>query len=95
VAGNAAADPLEIAILKFLPNNMTKVTLHYDLDRPLNDEDCEQIAALHGLYGLARVQLAPSLDKITVDYDASRLLKKDVEAALARHGVPIRIVATA
>jgi hypothetical protein len=74
---------------------MTKVTLHYDLDRPLSDEDCEQIAALHGTYGLVRVQLAPTLDKITVDYDASRLRKKDVEAALARHGVPIRISAAA
>jgi hypothetical protein len=74
---------------------MTKVTLHYDLDHPLNDEDCEQIAALHGTYGLVRVQLAPSLDKITVDYDASRMMKKDVEAALARHGVPIRIYAAA
>lgn len=70
---------------------MTKVTLHYDLDRPLNDDDCQQIAALHGTYGMVRVQLAPTLNKITVDYDASRLMKKDVEAELARHGVPIRI----
>ena len=42
-----------------------------------------------------RVQLAPSLDKSTVDYDASRLMKKDVEAELARHGVPVRIAAAA
>ena len=69
---------------------MTKVTLHYDLSRVLTDEDCAQIAALHGVYGFARVQLAPSLDNITVDYDASRLMKKDVEAELARHGVPVR-----
>jgi len=33
---------------------------------------------------MARVQVAPSLDKITVDYDASRLMKKDVEAVLAK-----------
>ncbi len=68
---------------------MTKVTLHYDLSRKLTDEDCEQIAALHDVYGMARVQLAPTLDKITVDYDASRLMRKDVEAVLARHGVPL------
>jgi hypothetical protein len=74
---------------------MTKVTLHYDLDHPLNDEDCEQIAALHGMYGFMRLQLAPSLDKITVDYDASRMMRQDVEAALLRHGVPIRISAAA
>ena len=74
---------------------MTKVTLHYDLTRTLNDEDCEAIAVLHSTYGIARVQVAPSLDKITVDYDASRLMKKDVEAELARHGVPVRIPAAA
>jgi hypothetical protein len=39
---------------------------------------------------MARVQLAPSLDKITVDYDASRLTRKDMEAVLARHDIPIQ-----
>ena len=73
--------------MKFLV--MTKVTLHYDLTRTLTDEDCANLAALHGVYGMARVQLAPSLDKITLDYDASRLMQKDVEAELARHGIPI------
>ncbi len=61
---------------------MTKVTLHYDLSRAATDEDCEAIAAVHEVYGMARVQLAPALDKITVDYDASRLMRKDVEAIL-------------
>ena len=74
---------------------MTKVTLHYDLARKLTEEDYANIAAVHSVYGMARVQLAPSLDKITVDYDASRLMKKDVEAVLANHGIPIRIAAAA
>jgi hypothetical protein len=69
---------------------MTKVTLHYDLIRPLEDADLDNIARVHGTYGIARVQVAPSLDKLTVDYDASRLTKADVEAELARHGIPIR-----
>jgi len=72
---------------------MTKVTLHYDLTRKLTDEDCESIAALHSTYGIARVALAPSLDKITVDYDASRLMKTDVEAVLLRHGLPVAVAA--
>jgi TRAP-type mannitol/chloroaromatic compound transport system substrate-binding protein len=48
---------------------------------------------LYGLslvYGIARVQIAPSLDQITVDYDASRLTRLDVEAALTRYGLPIQ-----
>jgi len=68
---------------------MTKVTLQYDLERKLTDEDFANIAAVHSVYGMVRVQLAPSLDKITVDYDASRLMKDDVEAALARYGIPL------
>jgi hypothetical protein len=69
---------------------MTKVTLHYDLERNLiEEEDYTRIAAIQSVYGMVRVQLAPSLDKITVDYDASRLMKKDVEASLGRHGIPL------
>ena len=68
---------------------MTKVTLHYGLSRPLTDEDYQHVADLHSTYGILRVQVASSLDKITVDYDASRLMKPDVEAVLARHGVAV------
>lgn len=69
---------------------MTKVTLHYDLTRPLSEADLDNIYDVHSTYGLARVQVAPALDKITVDYDASRLTKKDVEDVLARHAIPVR-----
>ena len=69
---------------------MTKVTLHYDLTRPLTDEDFDNIAKAPSTYGMARAQVSPSMDKLTVDYDASRLMKTDVEAILTRHGIPIR-----
>jgi hypothetical protein len=69
---------------------MTKVTLHYDLLRPLGDDDLENVANVHGTYGIVRVRLAPSLDKLTVDYDASRLNKTDVEAELRRRGMPLK-----
>ncbi len=69
---------------------MTKVELHYDLVRKLEDSDADAVANLHGYYGIQRVHIEPSLDKITVDYDASRLSSRDVEAALVRYGVPVR-----
>jgi hypothetical protein len=69
---------------------MTKVTLHYNLERPLTEPELDNVANVHSTYGIARVQLSPSLDKLTVDYDASRLMKKDVEAVLAKHGLPIQ-----
>ena len=70
---------------------MTKVTLYYDLLRPLGDEDFDNLSRVHGTYGMARVQVAPSLDRLVVDYDASRLRKTDVEAELARFNIPVRL----
>jgi len=78
---------------------MTKVTLHYPLTRSLHDEDLENIARVHSTYGMARVRVESSPTSATgtliVDYDASRLMKKDVEAVLTRHGIPIQIAAAA
>ncbi len=69
---------------------MTKVTLHYDLIRPLEDADLPKLADLHSVYGIVRVRPAASLQSLTVDYDASRMMKSDVEAVLMRYGMPIR-----
>ena len=69
---------------------MTKVTLDYDLSRPLAEDDFPNIVTLHSVYGIVRVQPDASLDRITVDYDASRMMKKDVESTLARFGVPVK-----
>jgi hypothetical protein len=72
---------------------MTKVTLHYDLLRKLTEEDLPNVARVHSRYGIVRVQPTPSLEKLTVDYDASRMTKSDVEATLSRFGLPIRTTA--
>ncbi len=69
---------------------MTKIQLDYDLERPLSDDDARGVANAHSWYGVQRVQLAPSLDKFRVEYDASRLSEKDVEAVLVRFGLPIK-----
>jgi hypothetical protein len=74
---------------------MTKVTLHYELARPLTEEDFENIGNAHSTYGIVRLQADASGKSITVDYDASRLMKKDVEAVLARHGIPVQTVVSA
>jgi hypothetical protein len=68
---------------------MTKVTLHYDLLRPIEDADLSRLADIHSVYGIVRVRPAASLRAITVDYDASRLMKDDVESVLARYAIPI------
>jgi hypothetical protein len=68
---------------------MTKVQLRYDLLRPLDETLIEKIAWVHGVYGILRVQLAPTLDKLLVEYDASRLSALEVEHVLHRAGLPI------
>ena len=68
---------------------MTKVQLEYPLTRPLNDADSQAIASVHGWYGIFRVKPAPSLDRISVEYDASRLSEKDVEGVLHRFSIPV------
>jgi len=69
---------------------MTKVQLQYDLVRPLTDQDAAAIGDVHSWYGIEKVQLAPSLDGLQVEFDASRLSEKDVEAVLQRFGLPIQ-----
>ena len=69
---------------------MTKVQLEYDLERPLTDEDASGVADAHSWYGILRVQAVPTLDKLKVEYDASRLTEKDVEAVLHRFHLPIK-----
>ena len=69
---------------------MTKVQLEYPLVRPLVDADSAAIANVHSRYGIMRVKVAPTLDHVFVEYDASRLSEKDVEAVLHQFLIPIR-----
>jgi len=68
---------------------MTKVQLHYPLVRRLDDSDFGAVARATSYYGIVRVKIDPSLEALDVDYDASRLSEKDVEAALQRFGLPV------
>jgi hypothetical protein len=68
---------------------MTKVQIHFELERPLDDELLDRISAAHGVYGMSRIQPTPDLRGLIVDYDASRLTAYEVEATLRRVGVPI------
>lgn len=68
---------------------MTKVQLRYDLMRPLDDNLMEKIARVHTVYGIVRVVPNESLDKLLVDYDASRLSEMEVETVLHKAGLPI------
>lgn len=68
---------------------MTKVQVRYKLSRPLNEALMNAIARAHAIYGIHRVQLAPALDALVVEYDASRLTPQQVEAELAAAGIAL------
>ena len=67
---------------------MTKVQKHFRLERPLDEALMQQIADINPIYGIESIKIAPSREELIVEFDASRLLVPDVEAALLRHGIP-------
>jgi hypothetical protein len=68
---------------------MTKVQIRFRLQRPLDDTLLERISDAHALYGMQKVTVAPSLDAITVEYDATRLRPAEVQSALTMAGIPV------
>ena len=66
---------------------MTKVQLPFSLAAPLDEAALNRLAEVYEIYGILRVNVEP--EKLTVEYDATRMTPKDVEAALAKVGVPL------
>jgi len=69
---------------------MTKVEMRFRLDRPLDEALQARLADIHAVYGMRKVTIAPALDAITVEYDATRMRPADVERVLAGRGLPVR-----
>jgi hypothetical protein len=68
---------------------MTKVQLPFALSAPLDEASMNRLGAVHEIYGILRIFAQPGEQKLTVEYDATRFSPRDVEAALARAGVPL------
>jgi hypothetical protein len=71
---------------------MTKVQLQYALTRPLDEHGMNAIANAHAYYGILLVKLSQNMDRILVEYDASRLTPSEVLATLQRSGIPAQEV---
>jgi hypothetical protein len=68
---------------------MTKVQLSFPLAADLTEEHLRRIADLYGTYGILKIGVEPDGQGLTVEYDATRFGPADVEAALARAGLPL------
>jgi hypothetical protein len=68
---------------------MTKVQIRFRVTKPLDDSLLARIPALSAVYGIQSIKMAPSLDGLTVEYDATRLRPAEVESVLAGAGIPV------
>ena len=68
---------------------MTKVQLPFALSTPLDDASLTRLADVYEIYGILRIWAQTGEQKLTVEYDATRFSPRDVEAALARAGIPL------
>lgn len=70
---------------------MTKVQTTFRLSRELSEGDMVQISRMHSVYGFLALRLKPadSGTQLFVEYDASRLSRKEVVASLEEHGLPL------
>jgi len=71
---------------------MTKVQMHFRLQKRLDDALFARISDAYAIYGIQRIQVSPNQNGVTVEYDATRLRPAEVERALAAAGIPIEPV---
>jgi hypothetical protein len=70
---------------------MTKVQIRFRLQKPLDTATLERLSNASSLYGIQKVQVAPTLDHLMVEYDATRLGPAEVEAAMAGAGIAVEV----
>jgi len=68
---------------------MTKVQLSFTLATPLDEQLMNRLAQVYGTYGILKIIAQPGEQKLTVEFDATRFRPTEVEAALARAGLPL------
>jgi len=68
---------------------MTKVQIRFRLAQPLDDTLLQRLSDAHSVYGIQRIRLSPTMDSVTVEYDATRLRPAEVESALAGAGIAV------
>ena len=71
---------------------MTKVQIRLPLQKPLDDTVLTRLSATNTLYGIQKLRVAPTLDAVEVEYDATRLKAADVVNALSVAGVPVSTI---
>jgi hypothetical protein len=71
---------------------MTKMQMNFRVLKPLDEAMMERLSDESTLYGIQQVKLAPGLDSLMVEYDATRLRPAEVEAALTGAGISVEFI---
>jgi hypothetical protein len=66
---------------------MTRVQIHFRLQKKLDDATLARLSNASSVYGIQRMQVGAELDRLMVEYDATRMKPADVEATLAGAGI--------
>ena len=68
---------------------MTLVEITYELQAPLTGEQLRALGEFSNTYGLRRFHVDEMLNRISFEYDASRLKESEVAHVLRRARIPI------
>ena len=66
---------------------MTRIQINFKVRQPLTDEMLTKLSDTSAVYGIQKIKVAPDLDSLMVEYDATRMRPAEVEAALAQAGI--------
>jgi len=66
---------------------MTRVQIHFRLEKKLDDTTMARLSNAAAVYGIQRLKVGAGLDSLMVEYDATRMKPADVEATLACAGI--------
>jgi hypothetical protein len=66
---------------------MTRVQIHFRLEKKLDDAAMARLSDARSVYGIQSMRVSAGLDRLMVEYDATRMKPADVEAALACAGI--------
>lgn len=68
---------------------MTLLEITYELQSPLSYEQLERLREFANTYGLRRMRVDEQHNRLTFEYDASRLRETQVLHALAQVGISV------
>jgi hypothetical protein len=68
---------------------MTLMEITYELQAPLQPEQLRELGSFANTYGLRRFRVDEKLNRLSFEYDASRLKETEVEHVLRQAKIPV------